>query len=240
MYKRQVSPYAPQTNADVRGDPLHPPHPTPHAIGVTHVSAYCLHTSAEIHRYDIRIAICTMATDGSRLPHPKSRYAPSMRRRRKFVRPPRSRQIRVCCSCGVVWVVKGGGGLPVHRHSYRGHRVELWRISDWLQNDKKKKVESQAYSGKPALYPAKTDTTRYPPTIGLVGRAFYLILVCTFFRHQTDQMYLFLAAAHRTKRKSQCHCNSVCINASAACCTLPTHLPCSIAVARRGLSLIHI
>ena len=43
----------------------------------------------------------------------------------------------VCCWCGVVWDVEGGGDLPVRRHSYRGHRVELWRIADRLKNDKK-------------------------------------------------------------------------------------------------------
>ena len=69
-----VPPYAPHTNADLRGDHLHPPHPTPlnHAIYDPDTYNICLHTSAEIHRYDIRIPICTMATDGSRLPHPKS------------------------------------------------------------------------------------------------------------------------------------------------------------------------
>ena len=50
------------------------------------------------------------------------------------------RQIRVL----LVWRrMGGGGGLPVRRHSYGGHRVELWRASDWLKNDKKT-VESQA------------------------------------------------------------------------------------------------
>ena len=58
----------------------------------------------------------------------------------------------VCCSHGVVWGVEGGGDLPVRRHSYGGHRVELWRASDWLQNDKKQlKVkqsrQSQMYLG---------------------------------------------------------------------------------------------
>ena len=38
---------------------------------------------------------------------------------------------------GVVCGVEGVGGLPVRRHSYGGHRVELWRASDWLNNDKK-------------------------------------------------------------------------------------------------------
>ena len=33
-----------------------------------------------------------------------------------------------CCSYGVVWGVKSGGGPPVPRHS--------WRASDWLKNDK--------------------------------------------------------------------------------------------------------
>ena len=28
-------------------------------------------------------------------------------------------------------------GLPVRRHSYRGHRMELWRIADWPKNDQK-------------------------------------------------------------------------------------------------------
>ena len=29
------------------------------------------------------------------------------------------------CVARVVWDVESGGGLTVHRHSYRGHRVEL-------------------------------------------------------------------------------------------------------------------
>ena len=62
----------------------------------------------------------------------------------------------VCCWCGVVWDVEGGG-LPVRRHLYRGHRVELWRIADWLKTTKKKqsKVKQSrqlgciwAFSGK--------------------------------------------------------------------------------------------
>ena len=59
-----VPPYAPHTNADGRGDPLHPTHPTPRLTSKTSI---CLYTSAEIHlgRYDIRIPTCTMATDGS-------------------------------------------------------------------------------------------------------------------------------------------------------------------------------
>ena len=67
-------------------------------------------------------------------------YAQSMQRRKKIVRPPRRRQIRVL----LVWRDVGCGGegsLPVHRHSYRGHRVELWSISDWPQNQKQLKVK---------------------------------------------------------------------------------------------------
>ena len=50
----------------------------------------------------------------------------------------------VCCSCGVVWGVEGGRGIPVLRRSYREHRVELWRAFDWLKNDRKTAVESGA------------------------------------------------------------------------------------------------
>ena len=46
------------------------------------------------------------------------------------------------CWCDVVWDVEGGD-FPARRHSHRGHRVELWRIADWLKNDKKT-VESEA------------------------------------------------------------------------------------------------
>ena len=41
---------------------LHTPR---HAIYEPDTYNICLHTCAEIHRYDIRIPICTMATDGS-------------------------------------------------------------------------------------------------------------------------------------------------------------------------------
>ena len=41
----------------------------------------------------------------------------------------------------------------------------------------------------------KTGTMRFGPMAGLVGCAFYLILECTRFWPQTDQVYLFLAAA---------------------------------------------
>ena len=54
--------YIPHTNAEVRGDPLHPSHPTPRHTSNTRI---CLHTSAEIHTYDTLMPICTMATGGS-------------------------------------------------------------------------------------------------------------------------------------------------------------------------------
>ena len=44
------------------------------------------------------------------------------------------------CFAGVAWRgdVEGGRVLPARRRSYRGHRVELLRIADWLKNDKNK------------------------------------------------------------------------------------------------------
>ena len=75
-----------------------------------------------------------------RLLHPKSRWARSILRRRSFLRPPRSRQMRVL----LVWRgVEVGGGFPVRRHSFvSGARIELWRASDWLTK-RQKTVGSQ-------------------------------------------------------------------------------------------------
>ena len=59
-----------------------------------------------------------------------------------------------------MWGVEGAGGLPVRRHSYGGHRVELWKASDWLKNDKKQlKVKQSAWtnSGVPGLYPGNKN-----------------------------------------------------------------------------------
>ena len=72
------------------------------------------------------------------------------------------RQTRV----SLVWRrLEGGGGLPVRRHSYGGRRVEVWRASDWLQNDKKQlKVkqsrQTQVYLG---FVRRKTGTMRFGP-----------------------------------------------------------------------------
>ena len=90
----------------------------------------------------------------------------------------------MCCgSYGVVWGVEGGGGLPVRRHSCGGHRVELWRASDWLKNDKKQLKVKQSRQTRVYLgfIRPKTGTMRFGPMAGLVGCAFYLILECTYF-----------------------------------------------------------
>ena len=94
-----VPPYTPQRMPTHGENPstLHTPH---HVMGATQVSAYCLHTSAEIDT-TYGYQFCTVATDASLLPHPKS----SMRDlcydagnsccHREAGR-------YVCCSCSVV------------------------------------------------------------------------------------------------------------------------------------------
>ena len=106
----------------------------------------CLHTSAEILRYSIRVTICTR--NGARL-H-LSYDAGASRGRREAGG-------YVCCWCGVVWDAEGGGGLPVRRHSYGGHRVELWRVSDWLTTTKKQLQVKQSRQTRVYLcfYPDK-------------------------------------------------------------------------------------
>ena len=104
------------------------------------------------------------------------------------------RQIRVL----LVWRGAGcGGGLPVRRHSHGGHRVELWRAFDWLKNDKKQLKVNQSRQTRVYLgfIRPKIGTMRFGPTAGFVGCAFDLIVECTCFWSQTDQVYLFLAAA---------------------------------------------
>ena len=75
--------------------------------------------------------------------------------------------------------MEGGRGLPVRRHSYGGHRVELWKASDWLKNDKKQlKVkqsrQSRVHLGliRPKQVPG---SMRFGPMAGLAERAFDLI-----------------------------------------------------------------
>ena len=80
----------------------------------------------------------------------------------------------VCCWCGVVRDVEGaGGGLPVRRHSYRGNRVELSRIADWLKSDKNSSKSSRVdNSGVPGLYPTKAGTMRLDQLQSLWGAFF--------------------------------------------------------------------
>ena len=109
----------------------------------------------------------------------------------------------MCFWCGVVWDVKGGGGLPVRRHSCRGHRVELWRIADWLQNDKKKlKAKQIRHLGcVPGLYPVKTGTIRFiRPMTGLVGCVFYLTLVLPVFGPKRTRYTRYLVSAAALKK----------------------------------------
>ena len=116
------------------------------------------------------------------------------------------RQIRVL----LVWRGVGCGGWrgvsPLRRHSYtgRGHRVELWRISDWPRNDKKQLKVKQSRQTRVFLgfFRPKISTTRFGPMTGLVGYVFDLIFCCTCFWPRTDQVYLFLAAS---QRKERCH-----------------------------------
>ena len=66
----------------------------------------------------------------------------------------------------------------------------------WLaKNDEKQLKSSRAdNSGVPGLYPAKTGTMRFRPTLGLLGCVFYLISVLPVFVPKRTR-YLFLAAA---------------------------------------------
>ena len=78
---------------------------------------------------------------------------------------------------GVGCGMEDGGGLPVRRHSYGGHRVELWRASDRLKNDKKQLKVKQSRQTQVYLEfkEAKTGTMSFGPMAGLVGRVFNLI-----------------------------------------------------------------
>ena len=104
----------------------------------------------------------------------------------------------MCCSCGVVWDVEGGGGLPIRRHSYRGHRVELWRIFDGTSNDKNSSKPTRVnkvgctwtLSGQKQVQFALDSNSSYLsalywPNGRARGVRFDLILKCTW--------YLFLA-----------------------------------------------
>ena len=70
--------------------------------------------------------------------------------------------------------VEGGGGLPIRRHSYGGHMVEIWRTSDWLKNDKKQLNVKQSRHTRvyPDFIQLKTGTMCFAPMAGLAGCAF--------------------------------------------------------------------
>ena len=81
------------------------------------------------------------------------------------------------------WVVKSGGGPLVPRHSYGGHRVELWRASDWLKNDKKRLKIKQSRQTRVYLgyIRTKSGTMRSGLMAGLAGYTCDLISERTCF-----------------------------------------------------------
>ena len=81
--------------------------------------------------------------------------------------------------------------------------MELWRIADWLKNDKKTVEAKQSRQlGCTWALSGQTSTTRFGPMAGFVGCVLNLILECTFFWPQTDKVYLFLAASQKER---YCH-----------------------------------
>ena len=95
-----------------------------------------------------------------------------------------------CYWCGVLWDAEGGGGLSVRRHSStrRRHRVKAWRIADWLKNDKKKTVEVKQSRQLGCIWYLGFIRQKQAQCV-LDKFSMYLIWP------QTDQVYLFLAAA---------------------------------------------
>ena len=152
-----------------------PPHSTPRHT-TTHVSAYTPLPRYIPGRYDTRIPICHRRQCVSCI---RSRGtldlfhlydAGASRGRREAGR-------YVCCWCGVVWDVDGGGGLSVRRHSYRGHRVVTMEDRKTIESQADRQLEcTWALSGKNRHNASKTN-----------GRArgvrcvFYLILVLPVF-----------------------------------------------------------
>ena len=164
-----------------------------HAIQATHVFAYTpppryiRRTDTNMHHDHICQFVCCIRSRGTGLDLSYDAGAACGRHEA-------GRQY-VCCSCGVVRDVEGGGGLIVRRHSYRGNAPELWRISDGLKNDKKQLKVKQSRQTRVFLgfFRPKISTTRFGPMTGLVGYVFDLIFCCTCFWPRTDQVYLCLA-----------------------------------------------
>ena len=99
------------------------------------------------------------------------------------------------------WVVEGERGLSPRSSAFVWGAYGGTLKGLWLAKKRQKIVQSQAkktISGVPGLLRPKTGTMRFGPMAGLVEWAFDLILECTCFWPQTDQVYLFLAAAITT------------------------------------------
>jgi len=131
-------PYAPYTNADVRGVPstLCIPH---HATPATHVSA-CFAAAARSSCIVGLIEPASISDARDALPSVAMAHI-GIRMSYLCISAEVYRQIYTCVArmpwCGG-WRVEGGRGLPVRRHSYGAHTGELCRASDWLKNDKKR------------------------------------------------------------------------------------------------------
>ena len=135
-----VPPYAPHTYAGIRGDPLYPSasHTTP-----CEQHMY-LTSNLRRDRYDIQVPICTMATDASASAASEIEVG-SICPKMQELRAAAARQADTCIQRLLVrHGVRCGAGLPVRRHSYRGCRVEVWTIADWLNNDRKQPKVKQS------------------------------------------------------------------------------------------------
>ena len=129
-----VPPYASYLPYECR--PLHSPHPTPRHASNTRI---CLHTSAEIHTYQVRHTganlhhghrrQCVSDSAASEI-EVDSIYSILLVRCRSFVQPPRSRQIRVLLVCRGVgcgeWRVSPYVGIRVWsmRWNYGGSLID--------------------------------------------------------------------------------------------------------------------
>ena len=93
--------------------------------------------------------------------------------------------------CGV-WSVEGVSSAFVW--GAQGGTIEGLSLA---KNDKKQLKIKQSRQSRVYLgfIKKKTGTMRFGPMAGLVGCGFDLILECTCFRPQTDQVHPFLAAA---------------------------------------------
>ena len=80
---------------------------------------------------------------------------------------------------------------------------DLW----WVKKKKKKQLKvkrSRQNRVYPGFIPPKTVTMRFGLMAALVGYVICLLLECTRFCPQKDQVYLFLAAALRKRSSENC------------------------------------